>query len=124
MSSVNIGFDKNPYHICTWDELSDCASCKDENLLFCKLDKKLQNAFLILFAPCMVVAFFGLTLVGILSGACWYLITYGAFTLMLFPVIEFGVLCRHCPSMPKAGEPLTVSPVPGCSRHTNIIPGR
>ncbi|MDY6795706.1 MAG: hypothetical protein SWK76_10585 [Actinomycetota bacterium] len=106
MSIENTQVDNNPHHICTWDDQSDCDSCKDHNLLFCKLDKKLQNAFLILFMPCLVVAFFGLTLMGILSGAWWHLIAYGAFTLMLFPVIEFGVLCRHCPFYADSGRML------------------
>lgn len=94
----------NPRGICTWDEWSKCSECNDENLLWCKLDKKLQNAFLVLFAPCMVTAFFGITVVGILSGAWWYLIVYGAFTAMLFPVLEFGVLCRHCPFYADSGR--------------------
>jgi len=105
MSSDNVNIDTNPYHICTWDEQSDCAACKDENLLFCKLDKKLQNAFLILFAPCMVVAFFGLTLVGILSGAWWYLIVYGAFLSCSSPLSSSGYSAGIAHTMQKAGKP-------------------
>jgi hypothetical protein len=107
MMGTNVDVDRNPYNICTWDNQSDCDNCEDKNLLFCKLDKKLQYAFLILFAPCVVVAFFGLTLVGILTGVWWWLIVYGAFFIMLFPVIELGVLCRHCPYYAKSGRTLT-----------------
>jgi len=107
MKKSKNNIDKNPYNICTWDDNSDCDNCKDNNLLFCKLDKKLQNAFTILFTPCIVVAFFGLILVCILTGTWWYLIAYGAFFMMLFPVIEFGVLCRHCPYYANSGKKIS-----------------
>lgn len=97
----------NPNGLCTWDENSDCGSCGNRGLLFCKLDKKMQKAFMILFAPCITLAFFGLVIVGIMTGKWWFLISYGAFFMVLFPAIEFGVLCRHCPYYGNAGKMLT-----------------
>jgi len=96
--------DINPHGLCTWDDQSDCENCGDKGLLFCKLDKKMASAFLTLFAPYILMAFFGLVMVGILTSAWWYLILYGAFTLILFPCIEFGVLCRHCPFYGRSGK--------------------
>lgn len=107
MNKSNVNKDKNPYNICTWDDQSDCDNCKDNNLLLCKLDKRLQKAFMVLFAPAIVVAFFGLTLVCILTDDWWYLIAYGAFFIILFPVIEFGVLCRHCPYYANSSNTIT-----------------
>lgn len=97
----------NPNNLCAWDDNSQCGDCSDENLLFCKVDTKLQKAFLILFAPCMAATFFGLTLMGIITGHWWMLILYGAFFMILFPAIEFGVLCRHCPFYGNGSKMLT-----------------
>ena len=47
MKISNNKTNQNPHNICTWDDNTDCENCKDHNLLFCKLDKKLQNAFTI-----------------------------------------------------------------------------
>ncbi|MBU1119216.1 hypothetical protein KKH43_05020 [Patescibacteria group bacterium] len=52
----------------------------------------------------MFVAFFGLTLVGLLTGHWWFLIGYGAFMVVLFPAIEFKVLCSRCPYYSKCGK--------------------
>ena len=96
-----------PNDLCAWDENSPCGDCLDKNLLFCKVDTGLHKAFLILFAPCMAVTFFGLTLMGIMTGHWWMLILYGAFFMVLFPAIEFGVLCRHCPFYGNRSRMLT-----------------
>lgn len=99
--------EENPDDLCAWNDNSDCENCGDRNLLFCKVDSKLQKAFLILFAPCITLAFFGLTLMGIMTGHWWMLILYGAFFMVLFPAIEFGVLCRHCPFYGNSSKMLT-----------------
>ena len=67
----------------------------------------MQKAFIVLFMPAILTAFFGLVLFGVLTGVWWYLIGYGAFFMVLFPVIEFGVLCRHCPFYANYGKTLT-----------------
>ncbi len=107
MKKAKADVDINPHNICTWDENSDCKNCGDHNLLFCKIDKKIANAFIILFAPCMIIAFFCFVVLGIMTGKWWFIIAYGAFTAMLFPVIEFGVLCRHCPFYGREGAMLS-----------------
>ncbi len=94
----------NPHDICTWDENADCEICKDHNLLYCKINPRMQKAFLVLFMPAILTAFFGLVLMGYLTGTWWYLIGYGIFFMILFPVIEFGILCRHCPFYAKEGK--------------------
>lgn len=120
---TNTDTDLNPNKLCTWDDNSDCDTCLDKNLLLCKLDKKWQKAFTILFVPAIISAFFGLTLVGVLTGMWWYLIAYGAFFLMLFPVIEFGVLCRHCPYYGNSGRKLTCIAGSGVPKTYKYNPG-
>lgn len=98
---------ENPNGLCTWDDESDCEHCQDRDQLFCKLDPKMQKAFMILFTPCITLAFFGLVLIGIMTGHWWPLIFYGSFFMILFPAIEFGVLCRHCSFYGNGGKMLT-----------------
>jgi hypothetical protein len=89
--------DRNPHHLCTWDDQADCAGCPEQGVLHCKWDRRLLTAFLVLFLPFGFCAFFGMALVWKISGAWWYLAAYGAFCIFFFVFFEIRILCSHCP---------------------------
>ena len=95
---------KNPYNICTWDEGADCANCINHNVLHCKWDRKALTRFLILAIIFMIMAFFGLTVTAILTGAWWPLIAYGVFYVVFFLFFEIRILCCHCPFYGEGGK--------------------
>ena len=39
--------DKNPHHLCTWNDQADCAGCPEREVLHCKWDRRLLTAFLV-----------------------------------------------------------------------------
>lgn len=92
---------------CTWKPEPDCASCGIAERLYCRVDPKLRKAFYVLFIPAILMAFFGLSVIGVMLHNWWFLGGYVAFIFILFPLIEMFVLCRHCPFYSEYGNKLT-----------------
>ena len=88
---------KNPHNICTWDEQADCASCHIRGELHCKWDKKILNGFYATSFPPIIIAIFGMVVIGILTGAWWTLIAYIIYIPVMLGFIETRFLCSHCP---------------------------
>ena len=88
---------KNPYNICTLDDQYDCTSCGIQGKLACKWDKKILSGFHAIGFPPVVIAIFGMVLVGILTGIWWFLIAYLIYCPVMFVVSEGRFLCSHCP---------------------------
>lgn len=82
--------------VCTWDEDSDCETCSIKSLR-CKWEGKYLTAFILLFLPFGISAFFGLSMTGIITKNWYFLIGYILFLVIFFQIIELRVLCRHCP---------------------------
>lgn len=51
-------------------------------------------------------ALFGLVLTGLLTGAWWPLVAYGACMVLFFGIIEIRILCCHCPFYTEEGDVL------------------
>jgi hypothetical protein len=88
---------RNPHNICTWDEQADCASCGIQGELHCKWDKKILNGFYATSLPPIIIAIFGMVVVGILTGAWWMLIAYVVYVPLMLGFLETRFLCSHCP---------------------------
>jgi len=89
---------------CTWNPDAPCATCGLSGRLLCKWDARALRAFL---APALTFCILGLgamALLGLLSGAWWPLISYGAFMALFFPVFEIRILCSHCPFYAEDGK--------------------
>lgn len=87
----------NSHIICTWDKKANCATCGNNLKLNCKWDKNLLTGFLVISFSYIFVAFFGMTVTGLLTGVWWPLIAMIAFFPIFFVFVEIRVLCSHCP---------------------------
>lgn len=89
---------KNPPDICTWREESSCVGCDLQGKLNCRWDSGALRFFLLNQVPSLVLAFFGIVVAAILTGAWWALIVYAIVCIALWLLgIETRVLCSHCP---------------------------
>ena len=52
----------NPNNICTWDEQADCPSCKLNDKLACKWDKKILCGFHGIVWPSIIMSVFGMVI--------------------------------------------------------------
>lgn len=96
----------NPFRICTWDEDADCATCENRERLNCKWDARALTAFLLSVIPFVLVAIFGMVMVGIIMGLWWPLVVYLGFWVFFFIFFEIRVLCSHCPYYARGGRML------------------
>ncbi len=92
-----MALDRNPHGICTWDTDSACDGCEARDKLACKWDRAMLRGFCALSFPPLLVALFGMVLVGILTGAWWPLIAYVVYFFLMLGVFEIRFLCSHCP---------------------------
>ena len=89
---------ENPYDICTWSDETGCIDCGLQGKLKCRLNPKDFTFFILNQIPSLVMAFFGLALIGLLTGAWWSLITYAVVCIAFWGLgIETRILCSHCP---------------------------
>ena len=98
---------ENPYNICTWNEESGCIDCSLQGKLKCRLNPKDFTFFILNQIPSLVMAFFGLALIGLLTGAWWSLITYAVVCVTFWGLgLETRILCSHCPYWAKDSKTL------------------
>jgi hypothetical protein len=91
---------------CTIDESSKCISCEIEGKLACKWDKSIKDCFAVIgFAP-ILIAIFGMVIIGLSTGIWWTLVAYVAYFMLMFGVFEIRFLCSHCPYYVKDGKTL------------------
>jgi hypothetical protein len=79
--------------ICIFRKESQCLSCKLNNSLRCKFEKKHLLRFILSFLIFAIPSIVGM----ILSGYGWFLLGWLGFMLFFFNVWESRILCRHCP---------------------------
>lgn len=87
----------NPYHICTLDDQSECASCLNNDKLACKWDRKILSGFQAIGFPPVLIAIFGMVITGYISGIWWPLVAYVVYFPAMFVIFEGRFLCSHCP---------------------------
>ena len=105
---------ENPYDICTWGEESACAGCGLQGKLGCRLDAGAFRFFIWNQVPSLVIAVFGLVLIGLLTGAWWALIAYVVVCIVLWGAgVETRLLCSHCPYWAEGGSTLHCWALPG-----------
>ena len=114
----------NPHHICTWDDASRCSDCGLRATLGCRLDPREFRFFILNQIPSLVIATFGLALVGLVTGVWWPLVVFGAACIALWGLgIETRVLCSHCPYWAEGGKTLHCWALTGSPKIWRYRPG-
>ena len=105
---------QNPHNICTWNEESGCVACGLQGKLNCRLNPRDFTFFMLNQVPSLVMALFGLILIGLLAETWWPLIVYAAGCIALWGLgIETRILCSHCPYWAEDGKTLRCSALTG-----------
>ncbi|HVP99950.1 MAG TPA: hypothetical protein VMT57_00360 [Candidatus Thermoplasmatota archaeon] len=89
--------DRNPHRLCTLDPNAPCATCENNNLLDCKLNRKQTLITTSLIYSFIIVSLLGLYIVCSLTQLWLLLIVFGVFVPLFFLVIEPRITCSHCP---------------------------
>lgn len=109
---------------CTWAAESGCVDCELQGKLNCRWDSKLLKFFLWNQAPSLVMAFLGLTLIGVLTRTWWPLIVYGAACVLLWVLgVETRLLCTHCPFYAEDSKTLHCYALHGSPKIWRYRPG-
>ncbi|OGO15153.1 MAG: hypothetical protein A2Z14_18235 [Chloroflexi bacterium RBG_16_48_8] len=84
---------KNPFQICTWQNMTECGVCSIETNLNCRFDWGDLAYFAAIFSPPAITAVIGM----LLGGFGWYLLGWAGYAIFFFFVWEARILCCHCP---------------------------
>jgi hypothetical protein len=98
-----MAIDLNPYHICTWDDASDCETCKTEGNLACKWDAKILGGFIAISIPPGIITVITMILLGLMIGAWWLLPAFIGYIVVVLLIFEIKALCSHCPYYARSG---------------------
>ncbi|MCD6136439.1 hypothetical protein J7J63_07010 [Candidatus Bipolaricaulota bacterium] len=93
---------QNPYDICTWRPISECADCSLKIRLKCRFKKEDLLHFMAMFWGFAIPAIIGV----IRAGYGWWLLGWFAFAMFFFNVWESCILCSHCPYYAEKGSTL------------------
>ncbi len=97
MADVN-----NPYDVCTWRSVSECADCRIAGRLKCRFKLGDLLRFIGMFSLFAVPA-----VVGVIAGGYgWSLVGWAVFWLVFFELWEIRILCTHCPYYAERGTTL------------------
>ncbi|MEJ2211280.1 MAG: hypothetical protein P8129_19880, partial [Anaerolineae bacterium] len=114
----------NPYDICTWKDEAACSECTLRCELGCRPDMREFRFFTVSQIPNLALSVFGLVLVGVVTGAWWPLITFGAACLVLWGLgLETRVLCSHCPFWAEESKTLHCLALTGSPKIWRYRPG-
>ena len=114
----------NPYDICTWKDEAQCSDCALRCELGCRLDMGEFHFFTVSQIPNLALSVFGLVLVGLVMGAWWPLIAFGAACLVLWGLgLEARVLCSHCPFWAEESKTLHCLALTGSPKIWRYRPG-
>jgi len=93
---------KNPFGICTWQDVSGCADCPIGDTLSCRFNWGDLLYFLAGFLPPAIAVVAGM----MRGGFGWHLVGWVGFMMFFFFVWEARVLCSHCPYWSEDGRVL------------------
>ena len=93
---------RNPYDICTWRPVSECADCSLGGRLKCRFRVSDLLHFMGMFGSFALPAAIGVSL----GGYGPWLWGWVAFCLIFFEFWEIRILCSHCPYYAEAGSTL------------------
>jgi hypothetical protein len=93
---------RNPFGVCTWQDLSRCADCPIDGTLNCRFDWSDLLYFLAGFLPPAIAVIAGM----MRGGFGRYLVGWVGFMLFFFFVWEARILCSHCPYWAEDGRVL------------------
>jgi hypothetical protein len=110
--------------ICTWDDEANCVDCTMRSKLGCRLDMREFTFFIVNQIPSLVLACFGLALVGAATGAWWPLVVFVVACIILWGLgLETRVLCSHCPYWAEDGKTLRCWALTGSPKIWKYRPG-
>ena len=93
---------RNPYDICTWRPVSECAGCTLGERLKCRFRVGDLLHFVGMFGGFALPA-----VIGVIGGGYgWWLLGWLAFMLLFFELWEIRILCSHCPYYAETGHSL------------------
>ncbi len=114
LNDLQVMSNSSPYNICTWDDERNCANCSLHNKLGCRFSPKEFRFFIWNQLPSLVIATFGLVLIGLLTGDWWPLILFAVVCIALWGLgIETRLLCSHCPYWAEDSKTLHCWALPG-----------
>jgi len=93
---------RNPFGICTWQDISRCADCPIGDTLNCRFNWGDLLYFLAAFLPPAIAIVAGM----IRGGFGWYLLGWVGYMIFFFFVWEARILCSHCPYWAEGGRVL------------------
>jgi hypothetical protein len=93
---------RNPFGICTWQDISKCADCPSGDALNCRFKWSDLLYFLAGFLPPAIAVVAGM----IRGGFGCYLLGWVGYMMFFFFVWEARILCRHCPYWAEDGRVL------------------
>ncbi|MGD1992027.1 MAG: hypothetical protein PVI59_02430 [Anaerolineae bacterium] len=84
--------------LCTWRDEAECGPCDLQYELGCRFDRREFVFFVLNQIPSLVMALFGLVVIGLLVDAWWPLVVFVGACIILWGLgLETRVLCSHCP---------------------------
>ena len=108
----------NPYHLCSWQPISECKNCSIAGRLKCRYSSGDLLHFLGLFLSFLLPALIGM----ILSGYGWYLLGWVGLAIIFFGFWEIRILCSHCPYYAEKGATLHCIANYGCPKFWKYHP--
>ena len=108
----------NPYHLCSWQPISECKNCSIDGRLKCRYSSGDLLHFLGLFLSFLLPALIGM----MLSGCGWYLLGWVGLAIIFFGFWEIRILCSHCPYYAEKGVTLHCIANYGCPKFWKYHP--
>jgi len=95
---------KNPYNICTWQDITKCEKCSLKSKLKCRFEESLKDTLIFIsgFLAFIIPAIVGM----IISGIGIFIIGWILYAIIFFQFWEIRILCRHCPFWAEEGKTL------------------
>lgn len=110
--------------VCTWDAEAECDTCGLRWQLGCRFDRREFLFFVLNQIPSLVLACFGLILVGLLARMWWPLVAFVGACVALWGLgIETRVLCSHCPYWAEDSRTLHCWALTGSPKFWRYRPG-
>jgi hypothetical protein len=108
----------NPYNLCSWRPISECANCSIVGRLKCRYSSGDLFHFLGTLLSFLLPALIGV----IVSGYGWYILGWMGLAIFFFGFWEIRILCSHCPFYAEKGTTLHCIANYGCPKFWKYHP--
>lgn len=110
--------------VCTWSDEAGCSECGLQWQLGCRYDRREFLFFVLNQIPSLVMASFGLVLIGLLAETWWPLVVFVGACIVLWGLgLETRVLCSHCPYWAEDSKSLRCWALTGSPKIWRYRPG-